>query len=31
MHREPAFSEVHLEVLCSARFVKAEGTLSTAR
>ncbi len=31
MHREPAFSEIHWQVLCSAGFVKADGTLSTAR
>ena len=31
MLREPAFSEFHLQVLCSAGFVKADGTLSTAR
>jgi hypothetical protein len=31
MLREPAFSEFHVHVLWSAGFVKAAGTLSTAR
>jgi hypothetical protein len=31
MLRKPAFSEFHLQVLCSAGFAKADGTLSAAR